>query len=651
MSEKISTILALIDMGSMALPEFQRGYVWNRDQVKALMTSLYKGYPVGSLLVWQTHSAGAPHRGEQSLTPGVVNLLLDGQQRITTLYGIIKGKPPKFFEGDTRAFSDLRFSLESEEFEFYAPIKMNDDSSWVDVTSLMKKGSTGLGEIIADLGARSIQPGKISLYASRVSKLLAIAEREIHHETVVGEDKTIDVVVDIFNKVNSGGTKLSKGDLALARISAGRPETREEMKSLLDKWRSKGYDFDFDWLLRNVNAILNGEAKFTFLHQASVDDVRQGLKKAESAIGTILDQIADRLGLDHSQVFFGRGSIPLLSHYVDKKGPLKIGDAEWKRLLFWYVQVAIRGRYSGSTESILDKDLASVEQVDGGFERLVGELVLQYGNLRIVPDHFSGWSLGARFYPVLYMMTRVLGAKDWGTGTVLKSSLLGTNSSLEVHHIFPKAELYKSKQKYTRAEVNAVANFCFLTKGTNLQISDKKPEEYFVEVEKNHPGALASQWIPMDGKLWVIENYREFLEARKLLLADAANNLLRSLYGTEIPTSSEREVRELPKLLGSILDEEEEEILAAVNSWVTELGLPPGEMSYELVDESGDPVAVLDLAWPNGLQERLSTPAALLLNESPELVLLVQQKGFRVFVDAEQFKRYVSEQVMAGVPR
>ena len=93
----IGVILDQIDLGSMALPEFQRGYVWNRDQVRGLMESLYRKHPVGGLLVWLTKTEDASARGDGSLAPGIVKLLLDGQQRITSLYGIIRGKPPKFF--------------------------------------------------------------------------------------------------------------------------------------------------------------------------------------------------------------------------------------------------------------------------------------------------------------------------------------------------------------------------------------------------------------------------------------------------------------------------------------------------------------------------------------------------------------------------
>jgi hypothetical protein len=135
---KIHTILSQIDLGSMALPEFQRGYVWNRDQVRDLMLSLYRRYPVGSLLVWQTKAENAEARGEGQLAPGVVKLLLDGQQRITSLYGIIRGRPPQFFDGNAQAFTGLYFHLGDQAFEFYSPLKMKDDPLWINVTELMQ---------------------------------------------------------------------------------------------------------------------------------------------------------------------------------------------------------------------------------------------------------------------------------------------------------------------------------------------------------------------------------------------------------------------------------------------------------------------------------------------------------------------------------
>src|SRR5712691_2920366 len=261
-------------------------------------------------------------------------------------------------------------------------------------------------------------------------------------------------------------------------------------KTKLKEWAKSDYRFNLDWLLRSVNTALTGEAKFQFLHEKTAEDIRDGLKRATKHIDTSLNLISGRLGLDHDQVFFGRFGVPVMVRYLDRRsGPMR--EKERDKLLFWFVQAGMWGRFSGSTESFIDQDLAALEGPDGGLDKLLDQLRLWHGGLRVEPGHFTGWSLGARFYPVLYLLTRMGGSRDWGTGLPLKASLLGKMNRLEVHHIFPKAQLYK--RKYKRPEVNALANFCFLTKDTNLNISARLPEEYFPAIEQRHPGALASQ--------------------------------------------------------------------------------------------------------------------------------------------------------------
>jgi hypothetical protein len=240
-------------------------------------------------------------------------------------------------------------------------------------------------------------------------------------------------------------------------------------------------------------------AKFQFLHDKSAEDIQDELKRATKHVDRCLNMIGGRLGLDHDQVLFGRFAIPVMVRYLDQRsGPMN--EQERDKLLFWFVQAGMWGRFSGSTESFIDQDLAALEGADGGLDKLLEQLGLWHGGLRVEPGHFTGWSLGARFYPVLYLLTRMGEARDWGTGLPLRSSLLGKMRSLEVHHIFPKAQLYK--HGYKRAEVNALANFCFLTKNTNLVIGARPPEEYFPRVEKAHAGVLASQWIPGDPDLF-----------------------------------------------------------------------------------------------------------------------------------------------------
>lgn len=173
---QISSILDYIDNGHMALPEFQRGHVWGRGQVRGLFQSLYHGHPVGSLLVWATDASTATHRGDGQLALGVVKLLLDGQQRITSLYGVIRGTPPRFFDGNAKAFTDLRFNLATEEFEFFQPIKMRDDHLWVDVTQVMQKGNSGIGAFVAAISQDPATAPNVGDYVGKLNKLLSIRD-------------------------------------------------------------------------------------------------------------------------------------------------------------------------------------------------------------------------------------------------------------------------------------------------------------------------------------------------------------------------------------------------------------------------------------------------------------------------------------------
>ncbi|HEY0015553.1 MAG TPA: DUF262 domain-containing protein [Longimicrobium sp.] len=645
---KISTILDQIDDGGVALPEFQRGYVWNREQVRGLIDSLYKKHPVGSLLVWTTKTENADARGDGKLQAGTVKLLLDGQQRITTLYGMIRGRPPRFFDGNADAFTGLYFHLDDQLFQFYAPLKMGGDPRWISITELMQKG---LGEFLQRIAQVPELAPNLTTYINRLNAISSIQEIDLHIEEVTGEDKTVDVVVEIFNKVNSGGTKLSKGDLALAKICAEWPQAREEMQARLRKYERAGFHFELDWLLRNINTILTGEAFFSFLKDVEPAQFRQGLLDAEKHIDRLLNLVASRLGLDHDRVLGSRYSFPLLTRYLVQRGGRFDDHRERDRLLYWYVNTMLWGRYAGSTETVLNQDLRLIEEKDGALDRLIQQLRRDRGDLRIQSQDFTGWSRGARFYPLLYMLTRVWQAQDWETGVELSSHLLGKTSSLQVHHIFPKALLYK--HGYDRSMVNALANFTFLTQETNLRVSDRNPAEYLEEFAARNPSVIESHWIPMDRELWRIENYPAFLEARRERLARAANEFLDSLLGgtvaapesADVPSIVDREVVVVP---GGVDSDDEMQLLMEVNDWVVAQGLPTGVIEHEIVDATtGQPLAVFDLAWPNGLQEGLSQPTVLLVGETLAAEEAANAAGYRFFTDVEAFKQHVRHEVLA----
>ena len=648
---KVNALIEQIDLGKLALPAFQRGYVWSPNQVRGLMGSLYRRYPVESLLVWETAVDEAAVRGDGAMpTGGWVDLLLDGQQRITSLYGIIRGRSPRFFDGNSASFTGLQFNIAEETFEFYAPVKMRDNPLWIDVTRIMQ--SDDFADLLEPAEARMSELGlKLMTCMTRLQRVQTIKDVDFHIERVNGEDKSIDIVVEIFNRVNSGGTTLSKGDLALAKVCASWPEARDEMKQRLSKWHDRGYgDLKLEWFMRSVTAITTGEAFFSSLAKVDTPRFQQGVEEAEWAIDKLFYTIAGRLGLDHGEVLKSVYALQLLSRLLYLRKDLLSDPEERDKMLYWYVHTLLWGRYSGSTESVLSQDLRLVEESGNELDRLITQLRQSRGDLKVRPDDFRSWGRGARFYPLLYMLTRTLHARDLDSGLDLQAHHLGHLMRLQLHHIFPKAKLYK--HGYEKAAVNDLANFMFLTQDTNLKISDRDPLEYFAHYEANHPGVLAGHWIPTDPALWAYQRYPGFLSARRELLAAAANEILQGLYaGTVQP----RELAEAPELAPEVVppvvarldaDEEEAQLLDLME-WMEVQGLPTGELYHEVTDQaSGEILAVLDLAWPGSVQEGLSQPVCVLLNEPSDTEEVTNAAGYRFFTEIEAFKVHVDAELM-----
>ncbi|MGJ7905172.1 GmrSD restriction endonuclease domain-containing protein [Actinopolyspora sp. H202] len=628
----LSTLLYQIDSGSVLLPEFQRGYVWNRDQVRELMQSLYRGHPVGGLLMWETDAEGVSVRGETSGQQGTHLLLLDGQQRITSLYGVVRGKAPAFFEGDPAVFANLYFNVVEEKFEFYAPSRMADDYRWVNVTKLFLEN---LGEYITSF--QQHDPANLGLYVERLNRLRNLLEREFYAEKITGNDKNVDTVVDIFNRVNSGGTKLSKGDLALAKICSQWSDARGEMREKLQEWQEADFDFTLDWLLRNANAVATGRALFTALDNVSAGEFRDALYRSTGYIGRFLDLVSGRLGLDHDRVLMARYAFPVVSRLLELNGGRFDDRSHQDKVLYWYVHAALWGRFAGSTETFLQKDYETVER--SGIDGLITSLERwRGGNLDVHAHDFEGSTKGSRFYPLLYMLTRVNQARDFGSGVPLRADMLGRNSSLQVHHLFPKSLLYQAG--YERSQVNAIANFCFLTQDTNLVVGNRSPAEYFAEVEEKHPGVLASQWIPTDPELWKIERYPDFLQARRELLAEAAQSFLTELRTGE--TATDREELQPLSIAG---DDDMDARVAQVNGLISELvelGCTPPSTDTEIADpRTGRALAVAEAFWPEGLQTGQGSPVVLELDTADADLPRLEELGYEVFTSVDALRGYV----------
>jgi hypothetical protein len=183
-----------------------------------------------------------------------------------------------------------------------------------------------------------------------------------------------------------------------------------------------------------------------------------------------------------------------------------------------------KGRYSrGSSETILDQDLATL-RAGGGGQELIDRLRQQVGRLDIAPEELEGRNQRSALFKTMFLAFRAAGAKDWRSQVAIALDHSGAQHKLQFHHIFPKAVL---KSSYTGREADDIANLCFIGGKTNRQIRDKPPSQYFPPmIEKSGLDVFNAQCIPTDSGLLGVDGYKGFLERRRALVAERLNEFL-----------------------------------------------------------------------------------------------------------------------------
>ena len=228
---KISELLDSIRKSDLVLPEFQREYVWTLDQAKQLMVSLARGYPVGGILLWKTDKP--PELKNIDALPdkvGTVQVLLDGQQRLTTLHMLIDGEIPNFYtkeeiENDPR---NLFVNLNDLDFQYHQSSRMDGDPYWQRVTSCFDVDQAINPIRIAQKKAAGSAEDPMELAQTLMDNLTRI--RNIKQidlpEQIVPSNADLDEAINIFDRINSQGTKLTDAELALTHVTGKWPESR-----------------------------------------------------------------------------------------------------------------------------------------------------------------------------------------------------------------------------------------------------------------------------------------------------------------------------------------------------------------------------------------------------------------------------------------
>lgn len=526
--KKISEIISSIDNGEYTIPEFQRGYVWNSKQVKGFFRSLYLGYPSGSFLIWKTKEP-SKIRGEQKESNSLYHqLILDGQQRLTTIYTIFKGITPEWYEGVSLR-TDLYFDIENEEFEYFMPKKMVNNQEWINVSDFLKNG--GVNNFISNLDNLDDE-GKI-YYLKKITilnKLDSIKDYGYYIKEITLLD--IEKVVEIFNLVNKTGTTLNESDLALAIITSNWPNVKDKYRDAIEEYKKYNYNFSFNFFTRCLNILTTERGKFTSdIANVTEEEFEEAWLKLNKILPHLINILRDNAYIDSSDNYNSLYVLYVLVYYLSKNDLNFDSEDEANKAIYWLFTSLLWGRFSGSSESYLEKDMNVIKETNS-IDGLINEMHLYRGsNLSLRPDDFALQGIRSKIYNLFYCAIRSQNAKDWTNPAIsLYSKNMGYNNKLQMHHIFPKAFLYKklnSSNSIHKAMVNEISNMALITQQSNMDILDKDPALYLTQIDSEQ---LRKQFVPTDSNLYSIENYEAFLEERRKLLCNGLNKFLDKYY-------------------------------------------------------------------------------------------------------------------------
>ncbi|PBS12395.1 hypothetical protein CMZ82_09565 [Lysobacteraceae bacterium NML93-0792] len=557
----VEELVSMIERGRLRLPEMQRRYVWRSPRVRDLMDSLYRGYPSGAILLWET-TEDVPLQefavAQQANPYQTTQLLLDGQQRLTSLSAVIRGEPVSV-RGRMRPI-DLLFNLEHpDQLAFVTEVNENADVDedggetdaddvdssadelmtrfnkmafvvstrkleqlphWVSVSEVFRTSSDR--EFLRKAGVTDFDDPRVEKYGKRLARLRDI-RKYVYRMDVLESSMGYDEVTEIFVRVNSLGAKLRSSDLALAQITAKWRHSLGEFQAFQKSCAQLGFDLDLGIHLKNMVAFATGQSRFHTVGSLEVTALMSAWKESCRGMEFALNFMRSNVGIT-SPALLSSPFILIALAYFGHKRDYVLQPEVAGRLRYWTLVANAKGRFSrGSSETILDQDLASLRQ-DGGTKEMIDRLRLQFGRLDITAEELEGRNQRSALFKTMFLAFHEAGATDWRSNLRISLDHKGSQDRLQFHHIFPKAVLRAAGR--SQREADDIANLSFISGKTNRQISDKAPAVYLSKYRDEGLEGLRKQCIPVEPELLEIDDYSNFLHKRRRLISVRLNEFL-----------------------------------------------------------------------------------------------------------------------------
>ncbi|MCR5781124.1 MAG: DUF262 domain-containing protein [Clostridia bacterium] len=536
-SISVSAILGLIAGGDIAIPEIQRPFVWKKTQVRDLLDSLYKGYPTGYLIIWKNPDV----RLKDGKMSAGKKILIDGQQRVTALMTAIAGIPVTLsnYKKDRIkiAFDPFQAFSEDQDAEIFAVQDSSHLKSkrWIPDVAEVFKSDFSVYSFITNY-CNDNPDMKPETLDKIITRLRGIGNRMIG-VIDLSEKLNIDIVTDIFIRINSKGTALSQGDFVMSKIAADEnyggnnlrkaidyfahlskvPSFYERIKEDDKAFANTDYFKKIEWLKDEIEDVYDPDyddvIRVAFMHKyprAKLSDLVSLLsgrdfetrEYKEEIIADTYTKLKDGVMDVFSEYNFKQFMIAIRSAgFISKKlvnsqmaldfaytlyliliQSHEVSTGEVKRLVQkWYVLSVLTGRYSSSPESGFARDIRLINEQ--GVVKTLHDIELAtlsetFWNIAVVQNLMITSTNNPTY--LIYLAAQVM-MNDISllSNNVLVRELIEGG---DVHHIFPKE--YLKANGYEKSQYNQEGNYAFLDTQVNKSIGKKAPNEYFSEARE-----------------------------------------------------------------------------------------------------------------------------------------------------------------------
>lgn len=517
---KIDKLIQKIENGDILIPAFQRGFVWKQDQVIELLDSIVDNYPIGSALLWSTKDrikntrniAGYKIPSSDPELP--TNYVLDGQQRISTIYGV--------FSQNTEQEIDFEgYQPKKDLFEIYYDFKLNKflpkpeltshPDTYIYLRSLLNV--TTLMQALNNLNKK---------YHARAQELVSkFNNYEIPIVTI--KHRTKEEVAVIFERINNTGTKLSMVDLMTAWTWTEDFHLLEELDSLRDDLEERGFEgISNKLILQIISGILNEDTTTQGILDTKSEDIRDNWLLLSESIKKGIDWLSSSLNCKHYDFLpFNQQLIPIIKFHAIAGTPTA---NHYENLTQWFWRTSFSDRYSsGTTTAKMNTDIQAMKSIRKGGSLDTNLYETSISSIELMMTKFSKGNPITRAFLLLLSQLK---PKDMISNTLIDTgNALSKYNRKEYHHIFPRA--YLKKLNAGDRVINSVVNFCFLSSQSNKKISTKKPSDYIFNLidKKNRVKILESNLIPTEERIFKENEYIEFLEVRANLIITKVKEL------------------------------------------------------------------------------------------------------------------------------